>query len=94
MKLSHEKIIHLSHVLVKALGEAPVVQFSRESNEVRLEIVKLLKNELRLDEEIETRVRSKITTQKRDIPEGSEEYDILYRKYYEEELGKLREVRD
>ncbi|HXI03509.1 MAG TPA: DUF507 family protein [Candidatus Saccharimonadales bacterium] len=94
MKLSHEKIVHLSHVLVRALEDAPGVRFAKDSNDVRLDIVKLLRNELRLDEEIEGRVRGKITAQKRMIPEGSEEYDILYRKYYEEEIGKLRDVRD
>lgn len=94
MKLSHEKIVHLSHVLVKALDEAPGVSLRKEPNEVRLDIVKLLKAELRTDLEIDSRVRSMISGQKRDIPEGSEEYDILYRKYYESELNKLREVKD
>lgn len=94
MKLSHEKIVHLSHVLVKALEGAEGVTLSKESNEVRLDIVRLLKHELRADAEIDSRVRSMITTQKREIPEGSEEYDILYRKYYEAELNKLREVRN
>ncbi len=92
MKLSHEKIVHLSHVLVKALEEAPGVTLARDTNDVRLDIVRLLKAELRLDTEIDARVRNMIGRQKREIPEGSEEYDILYRKYYEAEVGKLRDV--
>lgn len=94
MKLSHEKIVHLSHVLVKALGETPGVTLKMEPNEVRLEIVKALKVELRTDMEVDARVRTMISSQKRDIPEGSEEYDILFRKYYESELNKLRTVKD
>ena len=93
MKLNHEKIIHLSHVLVKALEAVPGVNFTKESNEVRLDIVRLLKVELHTDTEIDFRVRSMITTQKRNIPEGSEEYDILYRKYFEAELNRLGEVK-
>ena len=92
MKLSHEKIVHLSHVLVKALEEAPGVSFAKESNDVRLDIVRLLKIELRTDAEIDARARSLISSQKRDIPEGSEEWDILYRKYYDEEMGRRQKV--
>ncbi len=94
MKLSHEKIVHLSHVLVKSLEEMPGVRLAKDSNDVRLDIVRMLKNELRLDTEIDARVRNMISKQKRDIPEGSEEYDILFRKYYEAEVGKLRDVKD
>ncbi|MBI3450880.1 MAG: DUF507 family protein [Acidobacteria bacterium] len=94
MKLSHEKVVHLSHVLIGALEAAPGVRLLKERNDVRLDILTLLRNELRKDEEIERRVRSKIVTQKRTIPEGSQEWEILFRKYYEEEIGKLREIRE
>jgi hypothetical protein len=94
LKLSHEKIVHLSHVIVGALEKAPGVRLEKDRNEVRLLVLELLRAELRKDEEIEKRVRVKIVTQKRSIPEGSPEWDILFRKYYEEEIGKLREIRD
>jgi len=94
LKLSHEKIVHLSHVLLEALEKQGEVQFLKDRNDVRLDIVNLLKVELRKDDEIELRVRSKISTQKRNIPEGSQEWEILFRKYYEEEVGKLRDVQD
>ena len=94
MKLSHEKIVHLSHVLVRALESMPGVELVKEPNDARLDIVRLLKQELRTDAEIDSRVRSMILGQKKNIPEGSEEFDILFRKYYEAELGKLRGVRD
>jgi hypothetical protein len=48
---------------------------------------------MRRDEEIERRVRTKIVSQKRAIPEGSQEWDILFRKYYEEELSRIRGAR-
>ena len=94
MKLTHEKQTHLSHVILKALEGTAGVRFTRDRNQVRLKALDLLRLELRKDEEIDRRVRSKIMSQKRGtIPEGSQEWDILFRKYYEEELNKIRGVR-
>ncbi len=93
MKLGHEKMVHLSHVLVAAVEAASGVRLLKDRNDVRLDILNLLKIELRKDEETERRVKAKIVSQKRSIPEGSQEWDILFRKYYEEEIGKLRYVR-
>ena len=90
MKLSHEKLTHLSHVLVRSLEDNTGVSLLRDRNSIRLMVVDMLRAEMRRDEEIEQRVRNKIVTQKRQIPEGSQEWDILFRKYYEEELGKMR----
>ena len=93
MRLSHEKVIHLSHVIVDALATLPDVRFTADRNDVRLKIVNCLRAELRREEEIERAARAKITTQKRSIPEGSQEWDVLYRKYYDEELEKIRSVK-
>ena len=92
-KLSYEKVTHLSHVIVRALEEAPGARLNADRNQVRLKVVDLLRQELRRDEEIERRVRTKIVSQKRSIPEGSQEWDILFRKYYEEELSRIRGAR-
>jgi hypothetical protein len=80
-------------VILKALESAPDVDFEQDRNDVRLKVIELLRAELRKDEEVERRVRTKILSQKRAIPEGSQEWDILFRKYYEEELNKIRSVR-
>lgn len=93
MKFSHEKVTHLSHVMVKALESAPGVTLRTDRNQVRLRALDLLRLELRRDEDMERRVRAKIESQRRAIPEGSQEWDILFRKYYEEELAKLRGAR-
>jgi hypothetical protein len=45
-------------------------------------------------EELEETIRKRILTQKRDIPEGSAEYEVLFRKYYEDEMKKVRRVRE
>jgi hypothetical protein len=89
MKLSHEKLVHLSHVVLKALESFDDARLIADRNHVRLQVLDMLREQLRKDEQIELRVRTKIQTQKRSIPEGSQEWDILFRKYYEEELDKF-----
>ena len=93
MRLSREKLVHLSHVIVDGLDGVPGVKYMLEKNDVRLHILGVLQDSMRLEEEIEQSVRKKIMSQKKEIPEGSREWDVLYRKYYEEELTKHRRVR-
>jgi hypothetical protein len=94
VKLSHEKVIHLSHLLCAALARAPGTRLLQEHNQVRLAIVRLLKVELQTDEEVELRVAAKIHSLKRGVPEGSPEWDVLFRKYYDEEIARFRAVRE
>jgi hypothetical protein len=92
MRLSHGKINHLSHLLIGYLKSSSQVEFFEEENAIRLEIVRIITEELKDDEVIDVEVRRKIETQKREIPEGSEEWEILYRKYYDEEMARRRKV--
>jgi len=94
MRLSHEKIVHLSHLMLDALLDDDRVDYHDEENEIRQRIVALLKAELEREDAVEEAIRRKIESQKRDIPEGSPEWDLLYRKYYEEELTKVKRLRE
>lgn len=89
MRLSREKVNKLSHVIVERLAEQPEVSFTEDRNTIRLEIRKILEDLLHAEEKMDAAVRAKIASQKRSILEGSGEWDILYRKYYQEELKKL-----
>ena len=82
--------MQLSHVAIAYLKEEPMVEFFAEPNDIRADIFKFIENEGKIDEAIDLQVRQKIETQKRGIPEGSEEWDILYRKYFEEESARRR----
>lgn len=93
MRLSRAKVNHLSRLVVDAIQEHPSVVMLRDTNQVRLAIVEVLNEELRRDEYIDRKVRQKIASQKRDIPEGGREWEILYRQYYREEFEKHRPVR-
>ena len=94
MKLSHEKIVHLSHLLLDALLEDDRVDYHGDENEVRQRIVTLLKAEMEQEDAMEEAARRKIESQKRGIPEGSPEWDLLFRKYYEEELSKVKRLKE
>ncbi|HEX9203668.1 MAG TPA: DUF507 family protein [Vicinamibacteria bacterium] len=92
MKLSREKILRLSHLILGQLDQDDGVEYFADPQEIRQYIVKMISDEMKTDEAIDALVRRKIETQKRPIVEGSDEWDVLYRKYYEEETARHRKV--
>ena len=92
MKLSREKVVRLSHLIFNQLNQDEEVEFYADPQEIRQEIFKIISDEMRADEAIDAIVRRKIESQKRTIVEGSDEWDVLYRKYYEEETARHRKV--
>lgn len=89
MRVSRDKVNKVAHALSDALADMPEVEFVEDRNTVRLEIRKILEELLNHEERIDQAARHKIENQKRTILEGSQEWDILYRKYYNEEVKKL-----
>lgn len=89
MKLTYEKITQLSHRIIDAIEALDEIEIFEEPNNIRLEVVKILNDLVAEEEKIEAAVRLHITSQKRTIPEGGAEWDILFRKYYSDELRKL-----
>ncbi len=92
MKLSREKVLHISHLILAHLDRDDGVEYFDEPQEIRQTIVKIIMDEMRNDEMIDVLVRRKLESQKRGIVEGSDEWDVLYRKYYEEEVARHRKV--
>ncbi len=92
MKLSREKILRLSHLILSQLDADEAVEYFAAPQEIRQEIVKMISDEMKADEAIDALVRRKIESQKRPIVEGSDEWEVLYRKYYEEEVARHRKV--
>ncbi len=89
MKLSRDKITDISHKVVNMLRKTREVRIKKDPNEVRLEIVRSITELLVAEEKVDRLSRDKVRSQKREIPEGSEEWDLLHRRYYAEELKKL-----
>ncbi len=92
MKLSRERILNMSHLILGYMNEEDALEYFDEPQEIRQTIVKIISDEMHADEVIDVLVRRKIESQKRSIPEGSAEWDVLYRKYFEEEVGRHRKV--
>jgi uncharacterized protein len=89
MRISREKINKLAHGVSDALADMDAVDFVEDRNSIRLEVRRLLENLMAQEAKIDAAARQKIESQRRTILEGSQEWDILYRKYYNEEVKKL-----
>lgn len=89
LRLSREKINFLSRIILNSLFENDQVEFLDDPNEIRLVIVKSIEEEIKLYNIIDRKAIEKIQSQKKSIEEGSREWEILYRKYYNEEIQKL-----
>jgi hypothetical protein len=79
----------LAHVIADALAGLDSVEFVEDRNTIRMETRKILEFLFLQETKIDAAARQKIETQRRTILEGSQEWDILYRKYYNEEVKKL-----
>jgi uncharacterized protein len=89
MRLSREKIVRLSHCITDQLVGSDDVEFIEDRETIRQHLIGVLNVLLKEEERIDTDVRKKITSQKKDIPEGSAEWDILFKKYYSEEMKRI-----
>jgi hypothetical protein len=89
MKLSRDKINDISHKIVAELRKSRDFRIKRQPNDVRLELVKVVTELLVTEEKVDRAARTKIRTQKREITEGTEEWELLHKRYYAEELKKL-----
>lgn len=89
MKLSRDKINDISHKIVSELRKSRDFRVKRQPNDVRLELVKVVTELLLTEDKVDRAARTKIRTQKREITEGTEEWDLLHKRYYAEELKKL-----
>ena len=86
--LSEDKISHLSHVILSAVKKSPLVRVTSEDARILKEIKRVLAGELTQEQDIDRKVRAKLGSYSRGIIEGSPEWDVLYRKTFEEETRK------
>jgi uncharacterized protein len=90
MKLSRDKVTDISHKIVEMLRKTRELRMkNKDTNAVRLEIVRIMTELLVAEDKVDRASRAKIRTLKKEVPEGSEEWDLLHRRYYSEELKKL-----
>ena len=89
MKLSRDKINEISHKLLASLKKSRDCRLRRYQNDVRMEIVRVFSDILQNEDRADKAARAKIRTLKKEVPEGTEEWDLLHKRYYAEELKSL-----
>ena len=89
IRISRDKMNVLATVATEALVQMENVEFIEDRNTIRLELRRILEELLKEEMRIDQAARQKIDNQRRTILEGTQEWDILYRKYYNEEVKKL-----
>jgi hypothetical protein len=89
VRINRDKLNKLAHVVADTLAETEECEFLEDRNTIRQEARKILEKLLEEETRIDQAARLKIASQQRIIQEGSQEWDILYRKYYNEGVKKL-----
>src|ERR1700686_5910076 len=89
MRLTREKTIRLSHIITDLLVASDDVEFIEDRDTIRQKTVQILQDLLKEEEAMDAEVRKKISSQKKQILEESEEWDVVYRKYYAEEMRRM-----
>jgi hypothetical protein len=89
VRLTEDRIFHLSHLVIDRLYKDDIADFPDEAQALR-EAKRVFAYYVRMEDEIDTFVRQKIGKLSRRVPEGSREWEILYRKYFEEETAKRK----
>ncbi len=89
MRITRDKLNKLAHTVADTLAEIAEVDFLEDRNTIRQEARKALEKLLTEEMKLDAGARQKIASQRKIIVEGSQEWDILYRKYYNDEVKKL-----
>ncbi len=92
MRLSEDRISHLSHLILDMLAQNRNVDFLQAEERLLREIKRTVTDELKFEDEADTAARRTIQSLSRKVPEGSREWDVLYRKYFEEEMNRRRKI--
>lgn len=87
MIISEDRQSHLAHIITDAIWNDDLVDYSDEDQALRI-AKKAIAEFVKEDEAIDQAARVKVASLKRGVVEGSPEWDILYKKYYEEERQK------
>lgn len=94
LKLSKNRVNFLTKLIVDEIQNSEDIDYKEDLGNIRFKIYHLILDELKMFEDIETMAHDKIISQKKNIPEGSREWEILFRKYTGEELNKLGRIWD
>ena len=88
MRISREKVNHISKIIVNDLEKREEFDYKTELNEVRLEITHVMNEYLKIEDQADESARKICASYSKKLREGTDEWDILYNKHYEEHLSK------
>ena len=88
MRISREKVNHISKVIVNDLEKRDDFDYKTELNEVRLEITHVMNEYLKIEDRADENARKICASYSRKLREGTDEWDVLYNKHYEEYQSK------
>jgi len=88
MRLSDDKVSHLTHVVLKGLLDKKAIAPLVEESVIRREIKRVIVKELKLAESIDESIRKKLQSYSKKIPEGTAEWEVLYHRFFQEESAK------
>ncbi len=87
MRISEERVSHIAHLVSEGIWKDDLVDFTSDERALK-EIKLVIRDYLLVEDKADETARTKITSLSKKIPEGSPEWDTLYRKSFEEELKK------
>ena len=88
--LSDEKQMHLSHVILGSLKDTTQARLVGDQAKALREVKLVIAEHMKVEAELDRQVRSRLESYSRPIPEGSQEWEVLYQKTFEEELRKRK----
>lgn len=89
MRLTEDRISHISHLIADGIWKDDLVDFT-DDKDVLKEVKRVITNYLAIEDEVDDIARKKIRSMSKQIPEGSREWEVLYKKFYHEEIDKKR----
>ena len=92
MRLSEDRIYHLSHLIQDMLIRNRNIDILETEERVLRETKRTIADELKFEDEADEAARRTIQSLSRKVPEGSREWDVLYRKYRDEEMNRRRKI--
>lgn len=92
MRLSEDRISHISHLVLDMLMQNRHVDAVQPEERILREIKRTITDELKFEDDADAAARRTIQSLSRKVPEGSREWDVLYRKYFEEEMNRRRKA--
>ena len=92
MRLSEDRISHISHLILDMIVRNRNIDPIQPEEKLLREIKHTIFDELKFEDEADEAARRTIQSLSRKVPEGSREWDVLYRKYFEEEINRRKKI--